>query len=477
MAYVSSSNGVGVPSTWLVAYNDGGFGAVYPGTMPSGWPNSPNGWAFSIDDGTTWTRSNAYAVGSGGPVGWGPFHVIPPAPGQGLQTVDSAGNTAPLWAGDPTVAVSPDGTVVALANLALAKPGSSTDRVVVSLSYDGGRTFPQSFLVNDTGCYDGIQDQPTIAFDPARDVSSEQSPEFWIAFRHSGVGAGFFGACARGARIDPDARTLSWLRPADAIDGLNRQFAQDVGGLVVQARAGIVSVMYADTSFFGRGGISSCSGTSNGTVSWFINESTDNGDNWSNAEYIAGPATIQCFVSGVEVGLRSFAFAQDSSGMQYFAVPAGSDGGRSVDIWRRDRAAGPASPLLFDARIHNRGSNGIFFPTLAADSIGRIGLLWGSQINASAPQIEYRMTSRGLARGWDPIGVSLTPPGGLLPVVLLGQGEGSDGDYAGIAGRTSDVLVSASATREDFVGAWTDTSQLAATGTAATVMAAGLRVR
>ena len=154
VAYVSSTNGVS-PATWVVAYNHGASGrapAFVDGTPTGAFARS--GWAFSIDDGATWTRRTAWSPGSGGPSGTAPQGIVPPAPGQGI---DNLGR--PIWAGDPAIAASPDGTVVALANMAPAKPGGTAQYIVVSLSYDGGRTFTQSYIVNDTGCSNGAQDR------------------------------------------------------------------------------------------------------------------------------------------------------------------------------------------------------------------------------------------------------------------------------------------------------------------------------
>lgn len=476
MAYVSGLSGV-APPTWLAAFNGGASG---------------HGWALSTNDGASWTAFDAWTPGTGGPTAGTPMNIIPPGlPGQG---VDSAGR--PVWAGDPAIAASPDGTVVAMANLACGGLPCGTiaavNAVVVSLSYDGGRTFPQSFQVNSKGCSDGQQDQETIAFDSTADLvtGNGQLPELWIGFRHRGGEIPLlWGACVRGARIDPQAQTLTWLNPATDIATLDRDFGRGVGGLVIQARDGIVSLMYSNTDYFGRNGAGNpiCPIGGSGQVRWFLTESTDDGASWTGAEYIAGPATLPCFVSGVEIGIRNFGFAQSPQGMQYFAVPANEVSPRgspeAIDIWRRDRSLGAQPPLILDGQVQGgtaAGGNPVFWPTLAADSIGRVALLWGSGVGISSTNVQYHMTYRDTAGVWDGIGVAVTPSLQSIyftNLPLQPPGWGIDGDYLGIVGRTSDLAFPDIATSPAFVGAWSDSSQFTVTTNVGTVMASSITVR
>ena len=85
------------------------------------------------------------------------------------------------------------------------------------------------------------------------------------------------------------------------------------------------------------------------------------------------------------------------------------------------------------------------------------------------------MTSRVDPRGWDTLGVAVTPP---LGAVATATGQiGNDGDYLGLAGRTADILIQESNGGSSFLGAWTDTSQVASGGVANEVMAATVTVR
>ncbi len=62
-------------------------------------------------------------------------------------------------------------------------------------------------------------------------------------------------------------------------------------------------------------------------------------DNWTNAEYIAGPATLPCFVSGIEVGLRNFGNGNSGFGIDGDYLGIGS---RTSDLLFPDEAAAPA---------------------------------------------------------------------------------------------------------------------------------------
>lgn len=102
-----------LPAAWLVQYNE--F------TGPS-----TNGYAFSTD-GTHWTRCNADAFGD--------------ICGGVLRGPDMASPPTRIWAGDPGLAVSPDGSVVAMTNLVQSKGLTTPARPdTVAIAFSAGRS-------------------------------------------------------------------------------------------------------------------------------------------------------------------------------------------------------------------------------------------------------------------------------------------------------------------------------------------------
>ena len=150
------------------------------------------------------------------------------------------------------------------------------------ISTDGGKTFPTYQMVNDFGCANGVQDQPSAAMDPTTDP-----PTLWVSFRHQGSTLATSGGCVRGGQFFGDH--IVWNRgtgqqqlannPATSIANMvGEDLISSQGGIHVQAGEGVVTVVYSTTANFGTLSSPCCPKTGPKGVGWQSVSSFDGGD-------------------------------------------------------------------------------------------------------------------------------------------------------------------------------------------------------
>jgi hypothetical protein len=232
------------PNTLVMGYEDG-----------SGLTRM--GWAFSVDNGQSWTPCNATGSPCAG--------VLPPI---GQSSILQG------WLGRPSLVSDGNGNVFyATLSDTDGDLKNGAERVTLALSSDGGKTFGQAQFVNfDPGCSAGQQDQPTLALD--RDT-------LVIAWRNKTFNA--FGGCIRRAHITTSPLSLSWsLGNSHGISNMDREGNGIPTGqaLVVQARgdgSGVVSIVYSNNDHF-----DGCPSSSKSSMAWASVTSYDGGATWTN---------------------------------------------------------------------------------------------------------------------------------------------------------------------------------------------------
>jgi hypothetical protein len=410
MAFSPGVPGVLGPTT-IVQFNDFSGGSLF-------------GWSWW--DGTVWTYCNAVTPNCGGP-----GVTVPLAPGQ------------QNWRGDPGIAAAPDqsGVVVAtqLAN-SIADTGKP-NMVVASLSFDGGRTFSSTVQVNSNRCDGGDQDQQDVSVDP-----TTSPPTFWFVWRHNGsagTGAGTYGACVRGGTVNTATRTITWLGPAEDVEHLDRTPFWGVGGLVVQAGGGYLSVGYSNTDHI----FNDCSGGKQ--VRWFTVTSANNGVDWGSSREVYDTRLFGWCAAGNRLlnTLRAFDFIRDATGSYWFALHDSPGTVRvflSIDngtSWTERTVLGSGTDLLF--------------PTLATDPATRVGV----SVNGTLPN--GLLIFQRFAATLDAVGPTSTRRwlrlGAITPLVPVPAGTASRvaGDYNGAVGVPA---VASPSLNQSFAVAYADTT-------------------
>ncbi len=289
-AVVAAADPVSGFSKIVVAFNDE-RSALLPG-------GSPMGWAWSFDDGVTWTKCNATAACNG----------------TGVDTSRITNFKAFLR--HPTL-VSDGSATLVYATLADTDGNSATaERVVLVLSTDGGSTFDTAFPANDDGCSDGEQDMPHAVFD-----YSTAPPTLWVVWRHNGSGASF-GGCIRRFFVDIPSHAIVPIDSPLDISGMDREgngFGSQ-GGLMVQAGDGIVTVAYANSDEDDACPTGEHHGRAWATVSSVNNahDFTDNSrifhsDHWHSC-------LNQPSFARVQNSIRDFDFVRTPTGIEYAVI-------------------------------------------------------------------------------------------------------------------------------------------------------------
>lgn len=102
------------------------------------------------------------------------------------------------WHGDPQVVADGEGNVVYVAMADTDAGFSNAQFIVAALSTDGGKSFTQTILVNESNlgsCESGAndEDQPSADFDLT--TPSTSARKLSVVWRHHGSGG--WGACFR----------------------------------------------------------------------------------------------------------------------------------------------------------------------------------------------------------------------------------------------------------------------------------------
>jgi len=408
-----SPGSAGGPSgTVVVQFNDFAIG------------ESVFGWSWSAD-GTSWNDCDATMSGCGGSGA-----MVPMAPNQ------------QNWRGDPGIAADPSqpGVVVATNLANSSNDQGNPNMVVASLSFDGGRTFTSTLQVNDQSCSSGDQDQQAIAFDPTTSPAT-----VWIAWRHNGAagtGTGTYGACVRGGTVNTTTRTIDWLGDAQDVENLDRTPFYGVGGLLVQAGEGAVTVMYSNSDHI----FDDCS--SDKQIRWFTVTSFNDGVDWTASHEIYDTDSFDwCSFSGAsQNGLRAFGFVRDPGGTYWAAV---HDSHESIRVFMSDDYG------FTWAAVHRElisPSRSFLFPTLGADASGRILL---SFYESDSTDTDVRRAVVAGAGFFDPTSWSGPAPTGVSPFFDAPSGTANRamGDYDSISAVNPATYPSAGGS---FAIAWAD---------------------
>ena len=381
------------------------------------------------------TFSWLYTQVGGGP--WTACDVTQPACTGGLNPLAPGQFN---WRGDPAIAAEGrrSGVVVAvnMANSVDHPTDVEPDMVVAALSTDGGRTFTRSFEVTSgKPCADGNQDQPAIAVDNAT-----TPPTFYVAWRNATSGPS--GACVQAFTVDRLNQVINFIGTATEVTNLDRSPFYGVGGLLLQANAGVLTLMYSNTDhrFY------DCS--SGLEVKWFTTTSTDYGVHWDhNTEiYDTHNFTWCATSSGVYRGKRDFGFARGSDGTYWAAV---NDTAGTIRIFSTTDPTTAWTPgptmILTEA----------WQPTVVVDENNTVGVsFFGTDL--SDTQISMYFTAKTLTSGWS-LPVSLTAPFGL-PAPVPGTVNVELGDFLVNAA----VPSAFSPSHGTFLNAWTDESRFGA---------------
>ncbi len=355
-----------IPPSWIVSFGSAGTlvgDQIFPGETPIG------------------LGGIARAVDGPGPLAWSldDLSTVPAAHGDPL---DIGSNTSTILLADGVLASTrsaPSGGVDIVAYVTTAfgsdqTPTTTThlapvdpDMIVAIISFDGGVTFTQSVYVNEFHC-NGLTssvDQPSAAFD-----TTVFPPRLWVAWRWNAEARtvlGTYGACTQFFDIDPIAKTVLMPLPRpkpQEVQNLDRSPFQGIGGLVVQAQSGLVSIVYSNSDHH-----YDCPSSTN-EMKWLSVSSSDQGKHWTSSSLIRDTNSFApCLANGnVENYKRTFGFINDAVGDYYVALPTAQD---TVQVFRSIDQGTTWSPPIHTLS-GNVGSR--IHPTIASDGPGRIAL-------------------------------------------------------------------------------------------------------
>jgi hypothetical protein len=311
--------------------------------------------------------------------------------------------------------------------------------VMLSVSADNGRTFAQTVLVNSSAnsALTGLNtDQPV--------VDADDRGVFCVAWRHRWNHAEFWHPVARCGQVGVNptngALTVNFLTGVMNLPDASRLF-QNVGGLNVRMVRRPVSgtshavVVYSTPIVGDPGNHLDCQGrTRRAGVQFFSTEADisllPGSPSWSSPSKITeDPDFDYCPIQGVATYDRQFSLAIDSrTGANLVAIPFNRRPGTlaqphirvftgGVGGWRiASTVALPGAPRV-----------SYFFPNLAADGAGRVGLSFYAGVppqDSSADRWFVRSADSARSGSWG-IPVRLSPS---FPTVLQGD-DRSIGDY------------------------------------------------
>jgi hypothetical protein len=377
--------GLPFSSSWLVGVVDeclgsGGFAG--------------NGLARAVDSGgaLTWTYCN-FQNGCG--------------PGGGAVPMADDGQSPPViaqtgWANDPVLATTkinygPEfgvgGDLVAYAGLATSNAGGTNPNMVVaSISFDGGVTFNKALYVNQNHCNDGTQDQETATFD-----TTVFPPRLWVGWRWNSSGT--YGACVQYFDVDPVAQQVHFSPlPPQEVQNLDRTPFYGVGGIILRAQNGRVTMVYSNTDHH-----YDCPTNANKEVKWLSVSSDDQGQTWTPSTLIRDTKKFApCLAnnSATSIMRGTFGFTNDTStGDYYAAVLAKKD---TLEIYRSTDQGNTWSSSPIKTLSGGVGSR--MFPSLASDGPGRLGVQLFETDGATDTQVTPMFVGSTNAPGnvWDP---------------------------------------------------------------------------
>jgi hypothetical protein len=345
--------------------------------------------------------------------------------------------TQTAFAGDPYLAstriafTGPSGTfggdIVAYTNIAASNAsGSNPNMVVAAVSFDSGLTFTSNLYVNEGHCDDGSQDQQAAAFD-----TTVFPPRLWVTWRWNSKGT--FGACVRGFTTDPSTRTITPLGPPTEVQNLDRTPFYGVGGLIVRAQNGRVSIVYSNSDHH-----YDCPSPPTNEMKFLSVSSDDNGVTWTPSTLILDTNTFAPCLANNNVSneMRTFGFINDNLGDYYAAFLSAKD---TIQIFLSHDQGNTWTPTP----IHQIGpgfNGSLIQPFLASDGASRIGLFFYGTDTATDTIITptFEGAKNAVSNLWDPV----TAAGPSFPIDVAGGPCSQNtnqcrtlGDYSGIAAK------------------------------------------
>ncbi len=421
------------------------------------------GWAVSNDFGLSFQRQCDFNGTSLLAADAGPSCAPVPIPVNSHIPTGSDGGEIWKWAGDPTVVADGRGDVayVSMGNPSVGASGA--DFVAVAVSQNGGGSWDSTVIANDTGCGNGVQDQPNAVFDYTTDP-----PTLWVVWRHAGLGTiGTSGACVRRGVVDKSGgpAKIRWLDDPHTVTGLANVYQY---GMAIAAGDGVVTVMYSNGFTFlpNLGSCTTCCPDNGGlfTMSFGTVDSFDDGATWDdNAQIYSSPSYQWCVIGGaagvpgkgsVLAGLRPFGLVRAPGGMEYAVIqdsrhtarlfmspaaglkgyeaptttirtwfewcpgtPTSSVDGGPTSNWKSSGSGSDLPPCGRPAIESDPGNTGLdlVFPTIAADGRGSLAIGNVQQLtNGVGAPVTVNYAIRGIVDPQRP-GAVLQPPRFLSP--------------------------------------------------------------
>ena len=314
---------------------------------------------------------------------------------------NNPGHSQVKWGGDPYLVTgrdnAPSAGLVLVLSLGISQDSNNgsghTDLVLATQSWDGGKTYVQTDLVNDGHCDSGAMQMPTAFLDPARG-------RVWVVWRYNNFPdlGGTYGACIRRGDIDVVNQKINWGTVFD-IQNLNRQQFDGVGGLMVDGSSlqdpPVVTVVYSNTDH-----TYTCPDGDDKDVAWYEVSTTDDGQDCSASTLIRDTQTFTWCPAGgkIQNSLRAFSFLKTITAGQVVEWAALNVSRNQIELWKKDEV----SPWTLWFVWTTAATESRFFPSLASDDGENAHLAVEFLVNDSAGvRPEYAGTTNALQNIWD----------------------------------------------------------------------------
>lgn len=291
--------------------------------------------------------------------------------------------------------------------------------------------------VNEGLCNDGKQDQQAAAFD--LDGVPAPSARLYVVWRynaHPGQPLGTYGACIRAADVDPVNRVITWLGQPSVVGNMTTEFGYGVGGLIVQAggagTSNRVTVVYSNSDHF-----YTCPAGGTQNMAWVAVSSDDWGMTWGPSVVIRSTNQFApCLANDSMVNRqRTFGFVRDAAGDYYAALPVSRN---SIEVWRSTNRGDTWTRM----KVFSGGTQYLerFWPTLASDAAGRVGIHYYTTDRATGTRITPMFVGlkNASTNNWDPetaIGPTFPAEVPQLPCTPKTTQCRVLGDYIGMAAK------------------------------------------
>lgn len=383
------------------------------------------------------------------------------------------------YASDPTMVADNQGNVVFVTLERSTSGLAAPDRVVATVSPDGGRSFNKRTIANDdplcepslpeadyAACHQcllgGANDQPDATFD-----LTTTPPTLWVVWRRAQILAGGitgFGACIRQGFLTGNGskRRVVWTQHPFAVQGIDADILSQEAGLYVRAGFGVVSVAY---EVLGNISSSYCAAPpALQHAYWGLTRSLAPqqpgvywGRDWASQGLLAVTDSFSVCNMGntVYTGRRSFSFAQSSLGTYFVAL---QDSASTIRLFKSTSQGAYWQQLVTgvdggSAWVANDGSESpaaivsqtqVAHPTLMTDGASRLGISYyeATTLGGTNMSLVFRGTSDPIATTsvWDqPLNAQAFQVTKKFQAPPNTQGRGL-GDYQGGTTTTGNVV-------------------------------------